>query len=235
MTLRDVIRSKSKQTVLLVFPHPDDELLGCAGIIKQFLSRGHEVHYVVLTKGERGTDGAHYKAGLKEIRSSELIQVGRLLGLTSLQQFDLGDGLVAEHKKEAEAVVEKVILEVTPTVLISFDQTGMYGHPDHIAAYEIVNKLAKKFSLPFWGSALAMWMRKLAKLPTHMANAGWSDREVNKLEKIWTIDTFVAKVRGIYLYSSQKHSYKNVVPPWFPLWLLPVFSLCEYFEPMYLP
>lgn len=235
MSLIQVIKSKSKQRVLIIFPHPDDELLGCAGVIKQFLAHGHEVHYIVLTKGECGTEGAHYKEELKEIRSNELARIEKVLNLTSVEQFDLGDGHLTEHKKEAESIVENHILALAPTVVISFDQTGMYGHPDHITTHEVVEKLAKKFSLPYWGTSLAPWMRKMAKLPTHMAKPGWNDKMTSELEKVWTIGAFATKVKGIYIYASQKHSYKNAVPVWFPLWLLPAFSLCEYFTPVYLP
>ncbi len=235
MLLRDFIHSRKKQVVLIVFPHPDDELLGCAGLIKQFIARGHEVHYIVLTKGECGTEGAHYKEGLKEIRSKELMQIGDLLRLTSVEQFDLGDGKVSTNKSEASSILEKSILALAPTLLISFDRTGMYGHPDHIATYEVVQQLAKKFSVPFWGTALAPWMRKMAKLPTYMAHKNWSAETNGTLEKIWTIGSFMAKVRGLYIYVSQKHSYRNAIPAWMPLWMLPVFSLCEYFVPVHIP
>lgn len=49
-------------TVLVVAPHPDDEVLGCGGAILWHLSRGDAVHVVICTRGEPERFGAEQVA-----------------------------------------------------------------------------------------------------------------------------------------------------------------------------
>ncbi len=37
--------------ILIVAPHPDDEVLGCGGIMKKFADLGESVYVVVITRG----------------------------------------------------------------------------------------------------------------------------------------------------------------------------------------
>lgn len=57
--------------VLIVAPHPDDEIIGCAGLMQSLLKAGKEVHIVILTGGE----GSH--KGCCSQSSSELIEARR--------------------------------------------------------------------------------------------------------------------------------------------------------------
>lgn len=37
--------------ILIVAPHPDDEVLGCGGVMAKYADQGHEVYAAVVTKG----------------------------------------------------------------------------------------------------------------------------------------------------------------------------------------
>jgi LmbE family N-acetylglucosaminyl deacetylase len=36
---------------MVIAPHPDDEVLGCGGVIRQYSAQGDEVHVVIVTRG----------------------------------------------------------------------------------------------------------------------------------------------------------------------------------------
>ena len=40
------------QSVLVVAPHPDDEVLGCGGTIARHADAGDQVHVLIMTKGD---------------------------------------------------------------------------------------------------------------------------------------------------------------------------------------
>ena len=61
-------------TILVVAPHPDDELVSTAGTIVRFLSAGYRVCCVILTQGERG-------GATGEIRSKEAVAALKSLGV----------------------------------------------------------------------------------------------------------------------------------------------------------
>lgn len=61
--------------VLIVAPHPDDEIMGCSGLMQSLLKTGKEVFVVILTGGE----GSH--CGCCSISTSDLIKARRELAV----------------------------------------------------------------------------------------------------------------------------------------------------------
>lgn len=72
-------------TVLVVAPHPDDEVLGVGGAILRHLSEGDDVHVVICTRGEESRFGAKQVARVQE----ESAQVHEFLGITKSHRLDL--------------------------------------------------------------------------------------------------------------------------------------------------
>jgi len=67
--------------IMVIAPHPDDEILGCGGIMKKYADAGHEVYVLVATRGKPGlysedriinvrneARAAHVLLGVKETR-----------------------------------------------------------------------------------------------------------------------------------------------------------------------
>ena len=70
--------------VLVVAPHPDDEVLGCGGVMARHVARGDEVHVVVVGRGipEKFSDEA------VALSRDELAQAHQVLGVTSCRFLD---------------------------------------------------------------------------------------------------------------------------------------------------
>ena len=77
--MKENIKYHKKSKILIIAPHPDDEVLGCAGIMRKYSSEGHEVFVLIVTRGTskkysdvRITKGrkqalqAHFSLGVKE-------------------------------------------------------------------------------------------------------------------------------------------------------------------------
>jgi LmbE family N-acetylglucosaminyl deacetylase len=117
--------------LMAVLAHPDDESLGVGGALAKYASEGIETFVVTATRGDRGRffDGVDRpdNAEVGRVREGEL-------GVREVVVLDYPDGdLDRAHPAEAIGHIVAQIRRVKPDVILTFDQYGAYGHPDHIA------------------------------------------------------------------------------------------------------
>ena len=134
--------------VLAVVAHPDDESFGLGALLSTFAAAGAEVHVLCLTRGEastlRGVEG-----DLATIREHELRAAADALGVRGVDLRDLPDGRLAELDRAViDDEVERAVLATRPDGVITFDTTGISGHPDHVAATEATVRVAGRHELP---------------------------------------------------------------------------------------
>lgn len=138
-----LVESNSKQRILAIFPHPDDEIT-VAGTIRSLKKDGHEVRLLCLTKGEKGkSSGIQDEKYLAELRAKEMTQAAEILELEELRLLELPDsGLEAIGADSIKKVALEMIEEVNPDILISYDsKVGLYGHPDHLTTGKAIEEL----------------------------------------------------------------------------------------------
>ncbi len=139
----------SKQTLLAVLAHPDDESFGMGGTLALYASRGVDVYLVCATRGEVGEVAPEMLMGfhsIAELRESELRCAAGFLGLKDVFFLDYRDSgmpgspdnqhpqaLAAQPLDDVAANVVCYIRELKPQVVLTFDPIGGYRHPDHIA------------------------------------------------------------------------------------------------------
>ena len=141
ITRLDASRSRSAATplrLLCILAHPDDESLGLGGILARYGAEGAETYVITATRGERGWFGAEEDypgpAALATIREQELRAAAAVLGIHELTLLDYVDGEVEDaDESELARQLAAHIQRIRPDVVVTFDQNGIYGHPDHIA------------------------------------------------------------------------------------------------------
>jgi N-acetyl-1-D-myo-inositol-2-amino-2-deoxy-alpha-D-glucopyranoside deacetylase len=152
----------SGRGMLLVHAHPDDESIETGATMARYAAEGARVTLVTCTLGELGEvvppELAHLAAdaggGLGEYRIGELAAACAALGVSD-HRFLGGPGRYRDSgmmgrpgndapgcfwqadTEEAAAELLRVIREVRPQVMISYDDNGFYGHPDHIQAHRV--------------------------------------------------------------------------------------------------
>ena len=124
--------------LLCLLAHPDDETLGVGGTLAKYATEGVETYVVSATRGERGRYGdAAESPGLDVVgktREAELLAAAKELSIKEVSFLDYIDGdLDKADPKEAIAKIVSHVRRIRPQVVITFDQYGGYGHPDHIA------------------------------------------------------------------------------------------------------
>lgn len=130
----------SYSKILIIFPHPDDETFSCAGLIQKALKLKSKVKVVSLTKGEASTlrYGLASSAELATVRTSEFFNVGKILGLDDSDILDFKDGFIKQQYEDVEKCYLDLVSGYQPDLVVTFEPSGIYGHPDHISLSQIV-------------------------------------------------------------------------------------------------
>jgi LmbE family N-acetylglucosaminyl deacetylase len=116
--------------LVVLAPHPDDEVLGCGGLILAHRDRGLPVSVVVMTDGGLGDSGKPGSAAYREERRSESRAAAEALGGVDLTFLDVPDGRLAAHPEAADAV-RKILAAVRPATVVF--PSPFEVHPDHRA------------------------------------------------------------------------------------------------------
>jgi LmbE family N-acetylglucosaminyl deacetylase len=146
----------TNRTLLFVGAHPDDETLGVGGTLAQYAAAGVRVYYLCATRGEVGlTDQAQDDEhdSLGDIRWDELKCAAKILGLADAIYLGYRDSgmpgskdndhpkaLVNAPFEQVVGRIVKVIRELQPQVVVTFNSIGGYRHPDHIAVHNTTVK-----------------------------------------------------------------------------------------------
>ncbi len=142
--------------LLAVHAHPDDESLGTGGTLAKYVAEGVETVLVCATKGEEGDiqnpdlDPSKIPAEISELRLKELDAACKVLGIRRVHFLGYRDSgmagsasnahphaLVNADLGEAAGRLVEIIREARPQVVITYNERGIYGHPDHIAVNRI--------------------------------------------------------------------------------------------------
>ncbi|NUR61242.1 MAG: N-acetyl-1-D-myo-inositol-2-amino-2-deoxy-alpha-D-glucopyranoside deacetylase [Catenulispora sp.] len=169
----------ASRRLLLVHAHPDDEVIGTGAVMAGYAADGAHVTLVTCTAGEEGEilvpELAHLAADredrLAEVRVVELANAMTALGVADhrfLGGFgryrDSGMmGTPANDKPntfwnadvdEAAGLLVAVVREIRPQVLVTYDENGGYGHPDHIQAHRVAMRAAELAADPEYAPEL---------------------------------------------------------------------------------
>jgi N-acetyl-1-D-myo-inositol-2-amino-2-deoxy-alpha-D-glucopyranoside deacetylase len=155
---------------LLVHAHPDDETINNGATMAMYAALGADVTLVTCTRGEEGEvlveEHSHKAASRDDLlgdhRVIELAEAMKELGIKDFRFLGSPEtkyrdsGMMGTEPNErsdcfwqadfdsaTEALI-KVIDEVKPHIVITYDEFGGYGHPDHIQAHRVAMAAAEK-------------------------------------------------------------------------------------------
>jgi mycothiol conjugate amidase Mca len=142
-----------RHSLMTVHAHPDDETISTGGVMSLYANAGHRVICVTSTGGEHGEivvpemDTPENHARLAEIRRDEIARALAHLGPIEhhwLGYIDSGMMGTPENdgegsfwqadQDEAAGRLVRLIRQTRPQVLVSYNDFGGYGHPDHLRA-----------------------------------------------------------------------------------------------------
>lgn len=221
------------QRVLLIFPHPDDEVLTAGGLIGRLRAQGSAVKVVFLTLGERGTPDGKIDLELKQKRRLEAHSVAKTLGIADLVLEDFGDGMLKQKTSELALYIQNLFVSYKPDLIVTYDQSGLYGHPDHIAVSEVVSEIIRsgEHTSELWYPSYPKSVLEMIALPEHMANdVAFKAKRRLPTHRVPTPGAFWLKAKAIRQYATQTASFQKSLPaPWLPLEYVYSLTPWEYF------
>ena len=149
--------ASEKLRLLAVHAHPDDESSKGAATMARYVREGVEVLVATMTGGERGSvlnpamNRPEVQADLARIRREEMARAREILGVeqrflgfvdSGLPEGDplppLPEGSFAlAPLAEAAAPLVRLVRDFRPHVILTYDESGGYPHPDHIKTHQV--------------------------------------------------------------------------------------------------
>ena len=137
--------------LLAIFAHPDDETFGLGGTMALAAASGVPVTMICATRGEVGEISPGTGATpdtLGRFREEELRVAMAMLGVTDVRMMGFRDSgmqgtaendderaLIKAHPDAVIHALVRAIRELRPSVVATWDESGGYGHPDHVAVH----------------------------------------------------------------------------------------------------
>ena len=168
------------QRIIVVSPHPDDEAIGCGGVIGKHAIEGDLVVVIFLTSGEKGGHGTSEAETIK-VREKEAQDAAKILQLTSIEFWRQPDGNFKASVENIERLKNKIV-EFKADII--YAPHAQEAHPDHRAAADLVKKTVKL--LPGNVQQPKVWMYEV-----------WTP--IQRIDHIVDISAYIEVKRGAIL------------------------------------
>jgi LmbE family N-acetylglucosaminyl deacetylase len=126
--------------ILVILAHPDDPEFFCGGTLARWIDAGHEVSYLLLTRGDKGSeDPLISPQELMMIRMEEQKSAGSVIGVQEITFLEYPDGFIVPDLEMRKQIVRH-IRRYKPDIIVTSDPNNLYirgmyiNHPDHRAA-----------------------------------------------------------------------------------------------------
>lgn len=173
--------TRQPYTLLAVHAHPDDESSGTGGLLRLAAVQGHTTVLVTCTNGNLGDvkdprlrlnprENREDRQRLAEVRHGELQRAAAILGVTHLyplgyhdsgmQGWETNTAPQAFAQADVDTAVRQlvqIIRQHRPDVVVTYDEQGGYGHPDHIMTHRVTMAALEAATTARFPEAGAPW------------------------------------------------------------------------------
>ncbi|MER7769215.1 PIG-L family deacetylase [Kitasatospora sp. NPDC096140] len=175
-------------TLMAVHAHPDDEASGTGGVLARYAAEGVRTVLVTCTDGGCGDgpggvkpgDPGHDPAAVAAMRREELEASCEVLKVSHLELLEFADsGMMGwptndapgsfwqTPVEEGAARLAELMRRYQPDVVVTYDENGFYGHPDHIQAHRITMAALELTDLTpkvYWTTAPHSMVRRFGEV-----------------------------------------------------------------------
>ena len=196
---------EKSQKILVILAHPDDPEFFCGATLVRWVRAGHEIHYFILTCGDKGGESGLTSEQLCTIRHEEQLKAASIIGVKSVRFLDREDGYLLPTIDLRREVV-RIIREVRPDILVTCDPTNLYArenylnHPDHRYAGQVV------LDAVFPAAGNGHFFPELLKsegLEPHTPREVWISLASNPNVSLDVTDTWEVKILALKEHKSQ--------------------------------
>ena len=146
------------QRVCIFAPHPDDEIIGCGGLLQQLTANGNPIVLIHVTNGTQSHPNStiYTQEKLNTIRPQESVQALEILGVAhqvTTVALNLADGEVFAQQEQFYQKLSTII-QADDILITTFMRDG---HPDHEATGQVVASFAKQHHLACYQVLIWAW------------------------------------------------------------------------------
>jgi len=212
---------------MAVHAHPDDEAIGTGGILARYAAEGVRTVLVTCTNGELGDAPGGLKPGHPEhdaevvvpLRRRELEASCEVLGVSHLELLGYHDsGMEGWPQNEApgsfwRTPVDQVATRLVelmrayePDVVVTYDENGFYGHPDHIQANRVTLAAVAACGIPSKLYYTAVARSRMVGFRDMMIEAGMDVGDVEDLPDVGTPDELITTTVDVSAVAGRKYA-----------------------------
>jgi LmbE family N-acetylglucosaminyl deacetylase len=193
-------------TLMAVHAHPDDEATGTGGVFARYAAEGFRTVLVTCTDGRCGDGPGGVKPGepghdpeaVVAVRKAELEESCRILRISDLELLGYADsGMMGWPQNdapgsfwttpvpEAAARLAELMRVYQPDVVVTYDENGFYGHPDHIQAHRITMEAVKITGIPakvYWTTAPRSMFAEFGRILRELAEEDGNEAAAAEFE-----------------------------------------------------
>jgi LmbE family N-acetylglucosaminyl deacetylase len=214
-------------TLMAVHAHPDDEASGTGGVLARYAAEGIQTVLVTCTDGSCGDapggikpgEPGHDRAAVVALREPELEASCAILKVSALELLGYADsGMMGWSTndepgsfwtvpmEEATARLGALMLRYQPDVVVTYDENGFYGHPDHIKAHLITMAALAATKSPakvYWTTTPRSKMQEFVALMRELG-ADWDEPADGPMPEIGLPDDQITTWVDTTEFSGQK-------------------------------
>ncbi len=168
--------------VLVLSPHPDDDVMGCGGLLKMLSDSGAKIKTIYFSDGSRGNRGLKFSQSLIIEREEEARSAGKVLGVGEEKFLRLPHTKLVANLELAAQIRREIEFD-RPDLLLSPSLEDL--HPDHHAVSE-----ALAISIKNYENSLNIWLYEI-----------WGTGRFNRLVVI--DDQIEAKIEALKCHKTQ--------------------------------
>ncbi|MBA2415148.1 MAG: PIG-L family deacetylase [Geodermatophilaceae bacterium] len=184
--------------VVLLAPHPDDEILGAGGLLRLLSARGATVEVVAITDGEAShpDSGSLTPERLAVLRRKESLAALGVLGLgaATVHRLGVGDGAVTGEERTVAAAIDALLAGASAGTWCVSTWDGD-GHPDHEAVGRVARAVSHRYGVRLLMYPIWTWHWAVPGDP----RVPWSRARSIALDD----DTHAAKLAAVDCFASQ--------------------------------
>jgi LmbE family N-acetylglucosaminyl deacetylase len=126
----------SSFNALVIAPHPDDEAIGCGGVIAHHIRAGRRVKVLFLTDGGRGDFQGRYGDEYRTLRQQSAREALGILGVADYEFWNYNDRSLYQERAEVQVRLDQTISAFSPSII--YGPSGFELHPDHLTVFEML-------------------------------------------------------------------------------------------------
>lgn len=149
-----ILEKPPRGKVLVLSPHPDDDIIGCGGVLSQHSDQKDIIKIIYLTDGSGGIDNKK-----QNTREQEAINAAKVLKIKDLMFWRFPDGKLNENRTTKE-LLTSILKEFKPDTI--YAPSFLDPHPDHFETAKILASALKEskflgeiFSYEVWSPIYA--------------------------------------------------------------------------------